>query len=72
MAFVLILYLGSPGLGLGWLPYAILWFVMFTASELGDAGSGRSGWAEALLGVASEAIYAPAAALAAYAILGIA
>lgn len=71
VAFVLILHLGSPGLGLGWSTYAILWFLMFAASELGDAVSGRSGWSEALLGVASEASYAPAAALAVYAILGI-
>lgn len=70
VTFVLILHLSEPSLGLGWLTYAILWFLMFAASELGDAVSGRSTWPEALLGVASEAVYAPAASLAAYAILG--
>ena len=67
-AFVLILHLGWPG---GWLTYSLIWFAMFAASEIGDAISGRSTWAEALLGVLSEAIYAPLAALSAFAILGL-
>jgi len=72
VAFVLILHLGSPDFGSGWLTYSLIWFAMFAASEVGDAMSGRSTRAEAMLGVLSEAVYAPAAALAAYAILGIA
>lgn len=67
-AFVLILHLGWPG---GWLMYSLIWFAMFAASEIGDAISGRASWAEALLGVLSEAIYAPLAALSAFAILGL-
>ena len=69
-AFVLILQLGS-GFSGGWLVYSLVWLVMFTASELGDAVSGRSSRSEAFLGVLSEAVYAPAAALAAFRILGI-
>ncbi|MHB1018374.1 MAG: hypothetical protein ACYC2X_10890 [Coriobacteriia bacterium] len=70
-AFVLILqltgelWIGRLGL------YALVWFGMFAASEIGDAVSGRSTWREAWLGVLSEAIYAPAAAYAAFRILGI-
>jgi hypothetical protein len=71
VAFVLILHLGWSGSGPGWPAYSLIWFGMFAASELGEAVSGRSRWAEALLGVLSEAIYAPAAALAAFAILNI-
>lgn len=71
VAFVLILHLGWSASGTGWPAYALIWFAMFAASEIGEAVSGRSRWAEALLGVLSEAIYAPAAALAAFAILNI-
>ncbi|MDZ4168250.1 MAG: hypothetical protein U1E26_01155 [Coriobacteriia bacterium] len=71
VAFVLILHLGSPAFSVGWLTYSLIWFGMFAASEIGDAVSTRSSWSEAMLGVLSEVIYAPAAALAAFAILGI-
>ncbi len=70
-AFVLVLFLGSPVFSLGWLTYALTWFVMFAASEIGDAVTTRSSWSEALLGVLSEAVYTPLAALAAFAILDI-
>jgi len=70
-AFVLVLFLGSPVFSFGWLTYALIWFAMFAASEIGDAVTTRSSWSEALLGVLSEAVYTPAAALAAFAILGI-
>jgi hypothetical protein len=70
-AFVLILHFGAAALAGEWLLYSLIWFAMFAASEIGDAVSGRSSRQEALLGVLSEAIYVPAAALAAYAILGI-
>ncbi|MDZ4178316.1 MAG: hypothetical protein U1E29_03650 [Coriobacteriia bacterium] len=70
-AFVLILVLGSPVFSFGWLTYALVWFAMFATSEIGDAVTTRSSWPEALLGIISEAVYAPAAALAAFAILGI-
>jgi len=70
-AFVLLLRLGESALAGRWLLYALIWFAMFATSEIGDAVSGRSTRQESTLGVLSEAVYAPAAALAAYAILGI-
>jgi hypothetical protein len=70
-AFVLILHLGASAFAGRALLYSLIWFAMFAASEIGDAFSGRSSRQESLLGVMSEALYAPAAALAAYAILGI-
>ena len=70
-AFVLILLLSAEVWSDRWLLYGLIWFAMFAASELGDAIAGRSSWAEAMLGVISEAIYAPAAALAAHTILGL-
>lgn len=70
VAFVLILQLAWAQSGYGWPTYALIWFAMFAASEIGDAVSGRATWPESLLGIAAEAVYAPAAAWAAYAILG--
>lgn len=69
VAFVLILQLAWAQSGYGWLAYALMWFAMFAASEIGDAVSGRGTWPESLLGIAAEAVYAPAAAWAGYAIL---
>jgi len=71
LAFVLLLWLSRDYWVDRWVVYALIWFAMFTASEVGEAISGRQGWREALLGVISEGIYAPAAAYAAYQILGI-
>lgn len=71
IAFVLILSLGSPVFSYGWLTYALVWFAMFAASEIGDVVAARSSWPEVLLGVLAEAVYTPAAALAAFEILGI-
>lgn len=70
-AFVLLLLAGAEVWHARWLLYGLIWFAMFAASELGDAIAGRGSWAEAMLGVMSEAIYAPAAALAAHEILGL-
>lgn len=71
VAFVLLLHLTSEVWVGRWPLYGVIWFVMFAASEMGDAISRRSSWREAWLGILSEAIYAPASALAAFAILGI-
>ena len=71
MAFVLLLWLSRDYWVGDWLVYALIWFAMFAASEAGEAISGRQGWREALLGMVSEGIYAPAAAYAAFRILGI-
>jgi len=71
VALVLILaFSGSAWTGRWWL-YALIWFVMFGASEVGEAISGRSSWPEAGLGLASEAIYAPVSVVVAYRILGV-
>ncbi len=45
-----------------WPLYGLAWFVMFACSEVGDVVSGRTAAAEAVLGIASEAIYAPLSA----------
>lgn len=71
IAFVLLLQLTRSAWADQWLLYGSVWFAMFAASEVGDAISGRSSSQEALLGIASEALYAPASAFAAFAILGI-
>lgn len=71
IAFVLLLQLTGAVWAGRWLLYGLIWFGMFAASEFGDAISGRSSWREAMLGVLSEAIYAPAAAFAACKILGV-
>lgn len=70
LAFVLLVPVGAPILPGGWLAYGAIWFAMFAASEAGDAISGRSAWPEAIVGIAAEAVYAPASAAAAFAILG--
>ena len=70
VAFVLVLHLSRGAWTSGWLLYALIWFLMFAASEIGDGISKRSTWPDVALGVASEAIYAPAAAFAAVSILG--
>ena len=71
VAFVLILALSGAMWSERWLLYGVIWLAMFAASELGDAISGRSSWPEAVLGIVSEAIYAPAAAFAAHQTLGL-
>jgi hypothetical protein len=71
VAFVLLLQMSAAVWVDRWLLYGLIWFGMFAASEVGDAISGRSTWREALLGIVSEAIYAPASAFAAYSLLRI-
>jgi len=71
IAFVLVLQLSGATWAGRWLLYGAIWFAMFAASEVGDAISGRSSWREAILGIVSEAVYAPAAAFAAHEILGL-
>jgi len=70
IAFVALLSAARAVWGDRWLLYAFIWFVMFAFSELGEAISGRTSRLEAILGVVSEAIYAPAAAFLAQWILG--
>ena len=46
-----------------WLLYGMTWLVMFALSEVGETIAGRTTVAEAALGVVSECVYAPLAAL---------
>lgn len=69
VAFALLAYLAAAAWEGRWVQYAAVWFVMFAASEIGDAISRRATWPEALVGIVAEAVYAPAAAAAAFAIL---
>jgi hypothetical protein len=62
VAFVIIFGLSKAIWGPRWLLFGLVWFGMFTCTELGEALSGRSTNLEAVLGVLSEAIYAPVSA----------
>ena len=62
IAFVAIFAVDKTFWGPRWPLYALLWFVMFASSEVGDAISGRTTTLEAVLGSVSEAIYAPVSA----------
>ena len=42
-----------------WIPYSLVWFVMFALGEIGRALGPDYSSKEALLGIASEAIYLP-------------
>lgn len=63
IAFVLIFSLSAAVWGPRWIQYALVWFTMFALSEVGETLSGRTTAIEAALGIASEAVYAPLAAL---------
>lgn len=62
VAFVLIFAITADAWGPRWPLYALIWIVMFVASEAGDYVSGRGTAPEAVLGVVSELIYTPLAA----------
>ncbi len=70
VAFVAIFYVSRAIWGRRWFSYALLWFIMFAFSELGEAFSGRTAQVEALLGALSEAIYAPLSGWLTWKILG--
>lgn len=63
VAFVVLFWLARDVFAQNSLAYAAPWFVMFAASEAGDAISGRSSVAESVIGVVAEAIYVPLATL---------
>jgi hypothetical protein len=69
VAFVIVFWLTSAVWTDRWLAYGAIWFVMFAASEIGEAISGRTSTSEAALGILSEAVYAPAAAFVAHVLL---
>ena len=62
VAFVALFSLCREGWRGHWLLYAGIWFLMFAVSEIGDFVKTGYGFAEAMLGVLSEAIYAPLSA----------
>lgn len=70
VAFTGLYWLSRDAWGDRWLAYAALWFFMFAASELGDLITRRSTSAETIIGIASEAIYAPFSAWVVGAVLG--
>jgi hypothetical protein len=45
-----------------WLLYGLIWLLMFALSEVGEAIAGRTTVKEAVLGIVSECVYAPASA----------
>jgi hypothetical protein len=45
-----------------WLLYGAIWFIAFAAPELGDVVRRASSPSEAILGILSEVVYAPASA----------
>jgi hypothetical protein len=70
LAFVSIFAVSRATWGPRWMLYATLWFVMFVFSELGEVVSGRWTNLDAVLGVASEAIYFPVSAFITQRLLG--
>jgi hypothetical protein len=64
IAFVALFAIARSAWSGQWLLYGLIWLVMFALSEVGEAISGRMTMPEALLGIVSEVVYAPASALA--------
>jgi hypothetical protein len=64
IAFVALFAIGRGVWSGQWLLYGLIWLVMFALSEVGEAISGRMTVPEAVLGIVSECMYAPASAFA--------
>lgn len=62
IAFVLLFYLAREVFQDRWLSYALLWWLMFVAGEIGQAMGPGYSWTEALAGVLSESLYVPLSA----------
>jgi len=63
IAFVAIYHFAKGGLDRKWLLYASIWWVSFAIGELGQAIGPNYTWKEAVIGIVSEAIYFPLAAI---------
>jgi hypothetical protein len=63
IAFVAIYHFAKSGLDRKWLLYASIWWVSFAIGELGQAIGPNYSWKEAVIGIISEALYFPLAAL---------
>ena len=61
-AFVALFALSRDAWRGHWPLYGSIWFAMFAASEIGDVVRMSTGIDEAILGILSEAVYAPASA----------
>ena len=61
-AFVALFALSRDAWRGHWPLYGSIWFAMFAASEIGDVVRMATGIDEAILGILSEAVYAPASA----------
>ena len=70
IAFVVFYHYAKAGLYRRWLLYAIIWWISFTIGELGQAIGPNYTWKEAVVGIISEAIYFPLAALVTDRIIG--
>lgn len=63
IAFVAIYYFAKSGLDRKWLLYASIWWVSFAIGELGQAIGPDYSLKEAVVGIISEALYFPLAAV---------
>ncbi len=62
LAFVALFALSREASRGHWVRYGTIWFMMFAASEIGDVVRMEFSSSEAMLGILSEAVYAPASA----------
>lgn len=67
--FLAIFLLAREAIGDQWLVYAMVWFGMFSITEMGQALMPNYSKREALAGIISELIYFPLAAFIAYSLL---
>jgi hypothetical protein len=63
VAFVLLYYLAHDSWRTRWIEYALVWWVMFSMIEMGQAITPDYSWLAAVGGIVSEAIYFPLSAL---------
>jgi hypothetical protein len=63
IAFVLLYQFSKVGLSRKWSLYAFIWWLSFAIGELGQAIGPHYTWKEAIIGIISEAIYFPLAAV---------
>lgn len=71
LAFVLIFFVARGSLSGQWFVYALLWWIMFSVGEIGQAIGPDYTWIEAIAGMVSETIYLPLAAYVTSWLLGV-
>jgi ABC-type multidrug transport system permease subunit len=62
IAFVLIFYIARNSLSGQWVIYAVIWWLMFTIGEIGQAIGPNYSWTYAIAGIVSESAYLPLSA----------